>query len=159
MSVSTIIPDRMQYPRIVRPLVPLLGRDPVGSNRFPYFVNPKAPSASTIGGDDGRDGLSVESAFRTMQKAIDTCKANVGDRIIRLRGTETVTETINFNKAGIVVQASDLGISPAAVAGAAAGQPELYRGMGVERGHHQGEQVQRQPGCTGALPPASDLSE
>ena len=111
MARGVVDPHRIQYPRIIRPLVPMFGRDINGSNRFPFYVNPKAPSATDIGGDDGRDGLSVESAFRTMQKAIDSCLDNVGDRIIRLRGTETVTETINFNKSGIVVRAMDLGIS------------------------------------------------
>ena len=43
--------------------------------------------------------------FTTMQSAIDACVDNRGDVILRMIGTETVTETINFNKTDIRVLA------------------------------------------------------
>ncbi len=93
--------------------IPLIGgwQSASGSNRLPFFVNPRAPSATDIGGNDGRDGLSVETAFLTLQGAIDKCVDDVGDRIIVLRGTHDVTAAgpVLFNKKGIIVQTCDIG--------------------------------------------------
>jgi len=99
-------------PNITRALLPLMGgyQSASGSNRYPFFVNPRAFVQGTeIGGDDSRDGRSVKGAFKTLQKAIDMCKDDVGDRIIVIRGTHNVTTPVLFNKLGIIVQTMDIG--------------------------------------------------
>lgn len=60
------------------------------------------------------NGLSPETAFATMTEGIAACTAGAGDLIIRMPGTETVTETITFNKTGITVVASTYGAAPLA---------------------------------------------
>ena len=114
MSIGANNPPQ-QYPAVIRPILPLLGggSGASGSNRFPFYVNPATPSATNLGGDDSRDGLSIPGALKTLQEAIDRCVAGVGDRIIML-GTETVTQTVNFNKSRIIVQAVDYGVAPGA---------------------------------------------
>ncbi|MDZ4247725.1 MAG: hypothetical protein U1D32_00385 [Patescibacteria group bacterium] len=104
--MSSKIPQSGWPVHIVRQLVPLMGggRSATGKDRFPFWVHPTT-------GSDVRDGLSPGSALKTMQAAIDRCQDDVGDRIIRLPGTETVTSTVNFNKKGIIVQAVDIGYS------------------------------------------------
>ena len=66
-----------------------------------FFVN-------TAGG--GADDIDVPwwavdevTVFSTLQAAIDACVANRGDIIYVKRGTQTVSATVNFNKAGISV--------------------------------------------------------
>lgn len=115
MALRQVSPTRIQFPSATRNILPLVGggKSASGSNRYPFYVNPTAPSSTNIGGNDKRDGLSVEGALRTLQEAIDRCVAGVGDRIIML-ATETVTETVNFNKSRIIVQAVDYGVQPGA---------------------------------------------
>ena len=111
MSVRPQSP-RIQYPAVTRPLLPMLGggHSASGSNRWPFIVNPRAPSLSDeIGGDDSRDGISVATALLTLQEAIDRCKHDVGDRIIVLRGTHNLTTPVLFNKRWITVQTADIG--------------------------------------------------
>ena len=52
------------------------------------------------------DGRKV---FTTLQAAIDACVSSRGDIIIIAQGTETVTETVNFNKTGITVAVQGFG--------------------------------------------------
>lgn len=63
-------------------------------------------------GDDENDGTTVDTAKATMNAAIGLCTADAGDVIVRLPGTETVTETIEFDVGGITVVAADYGLSP-----------------------------------------------
>lgn len=65
-------------------------------------------------GNDSYTGKEATAAFATMQTAIDACVDGRGDVIIRLPGTETVTETITFDKGGVVVMASTYGLNPLA---------------------------------------------
>lgn len=60
------------------------------------------------------NGLSPATAFKTMAEGVVACTAGEGDLIIRMPGTETVTETITFNKTGITVIASTYGAAPLA---------------------------------------------
>ena len=53
---------------------------------------------------------SSESSF-TLQDAIDACTAGKGDVIVWVGGGLEVTETINFNKSGITLIASNRGLS------------------------------------------------
>ena len=69
-----------------------------------FFVDP-------ANGNDGNSGASALNAKASMQAAIDLCVDWQGDRIVRMKGTETVTEPVLFNKAGITVQAQEL-VSP-----------------------------------------------
>ncbi len=124
--------------------IPLIGGgdSASGSNRLPFFVNPRDPSSTDIGGNDSHDGLSVETAFKTLQKAIDKCVDDVGDRIIVLRGTHSLTTPVLFNKRWITVQAADIGANdwdrgerfmlygPADGPAAIITQPCKIRGMG-----------------------------
>lgn len=69
-----------------------------------FFV---APSASyTVEGrtyiaSDDNDGLSPERAVLTVNRAIALATASVGDAIVLLNGTHTVTSTVAINKAGL----------------------------------------------------------
>lgn len=71
-----------------------------------FFV---APSASytvdgrTFSASDNHDGLSPERALRTVSQAITNATASVGDVILLLRGTHTVTSTVAVNKAGLTI--------------------------------------------------------
>lgn len=114
MALQTIRPSGIQLPHITQSLIPMIGGRGgrmSGSNRFPFIVNPRAQSTTDIGGRDGADGYSVETALRTLQEAIDRCEDDVGDRILVLRGTHDVTSsgTVLFNKKGIIVQTCDIG--------------------------------------------------
>ncbi len=60
-------------------------------------------------GNDEDEGMSWATQFKTLQKAIDACTAGAGDFIFMGRGTETVTETVAFNKTGITVRVQSLG--------------------------------------------------
>ena len=77
-----------------------------------YYVDP------TDGSDTANNGQSPDSAFATLQHAIDQCTADAGDVIIRMQGTENPTAAILFNKAGITVIADTYGQNP--------WQPEKY---------------------------------
>ncbi len=73
-----------------------------------FFVNTNTASAArntdrTWFFPDGR------RVFTTLQAAIDACVSSRGDRIYIARGTETVTETVAFNKTGITVMVQDFG--------------------------------------------------
>ena len=100
-------------------LLPLI-RGRVGStNRQPYFVSPRTEATELanlisttdipIFGNDARDGLSPFDALLTLQEAINRCKNDVGDRIIVLRGTHSLTTPVLFNKRGIIVETADIG--------------------------------------------------
>lgn len=80
-----------------------------------YFV---APSASyTVDGrgcsaSDNNDGLHPEKAVLTIQRAINlagvgansgSAVSNIGDAVVLLPGTHTVTATINVNVAGLTI--------------------------------------------------------
>lgn len=69
-----------------------------------YYVDP-----SSGVGDDSNTGLSKTFPLATMQAAIDKCTANNGDVIVRMAGTETVSEPVDFNKRGITVIAQEYG--------------------------------------------------
>ncbi len=56
----------------------------------------------------------VNGPYMTMQAAIDDAVDHRGDVILRMRGTETVTQAINFNKSGIRVLAVGPTMSPLA---------------------------------------------
>jgi len=80
----------------------LLARNKTTGNVF--FVDP-------INGDDNNDGTLQERAFATLQTGIDACTANTGCMIIRMRGSEVVTEATLCNKAGITIVACDFGMN------------------------------------------------
>jgi len=61
-----------------------------------FFVDPSSGTAAN-------DGLSPDKGFPTMQAGIDACANNNGDVIVRMRGGEAVTTTVDFNKAGVTV--------------------------------------------------------
>ncbi len=52
---------------------------------------------------DGNDGMSPERAVLTVNAAIALCTDNVGDVVVLLPGTHTVTSTISVSKAGITI--------------------------------------------------------
>lgn len=72
-----------------------------------FYVDP-------VNGNDNNPGTLNDSALATLQAAIDLCEDNRGDLIIRMRGTETVTQTITFDKGGITVVAATYGLNPLA---------------------------------------------
>lgn len=75
-----------------------------------FYYNPAE------GGDDDVGSpfppVDGKRCFDTIQAAIDICVANRGDWIHAKRGSETVTQTVNFNKAGITVMVQDWGCNP-----------------------------------------------
>jgi len=68
-----------------------------------------APAASytvegrTYPASDNNDGLSPERALRTLSQAITNATASVGDVIVLLDGTHTVTATVRVTKAGLTI--------------------------------------------------------
>jgi len=60
-------------------------------------------------GSDLNDGTRSDQAKATLNAAIGLCTANNGDVIVNMRGTETVTETVAFDVAGITVIPQDYG--------------------------------------------------
>ena len=81
---------------------------PVHPEAKTFFVS---PSNNPTPGSDAFEG-SADAPFATIQKGIDACRDNYGDRVVILRGSFSVTTSINFNKSGIIVSAQDYGISP-----------------------------------------------
>ena len=68
-----------------------------------YFVDPS-------NGDDDNSGVSANNAKKTMQAAVDLCTDWNGDHIVRLKGNETVTTPVLFNKQGITVRIQSFGM-------------------------------------------------
>lgn len=64
-----------------------------------YTVEGRTYSAS----DNAALGLSPETALRTIDYAIGLCAANVGDVIVLLPGSHTVTATVTLDVAGITI--------------------------------------------------------
>lgn len=73
-----------------------------------FYVNTNSASAAR---NQDRPWFDVDgvTVFSTLQDAIDACVASRGDIIYIARGTETVTETVNFNKTGITVMVQSFG--------------------------------------------------
>ena len=63
-----------------------------------YVVEGRTYSAS-----DGNDGLSPERALRTIDWAVGLTTASVGDIIVLLPGSHTVTATVTLDIAGITI--------------------------------------------------------
>lgn len=69
-----------------------------------FFVAPAASytvSGRTFIASDDNDGLSPERAVLTIERAIALATASVGDVIVLLEGTHTVTSSIDVSKAGL----------------------------------------------------------
>ncbi len=69
-----------------------------------FFVSPGATytiAGRTYSASDDHDGLSPERALRTVTQAITNATASVGDVIVLLEGTHTVTATIAVSKVGL----------------------------------------------------------
>ena len=69
-----------------------------------WYVDP------TNGSDTANSGQGKDSAYATMQTAVDA--ASAGDTIIRMPGTEQITAAITFDVAGLTVIASNYGVAP-----------------------------------------------
>lgn len=61
-----------------------------------YVIEGRAYSSS-----DNHDGLSPEKALRTVNRAQELVAANVGDVVVLLPGTHTLTATLSMTKAGV----------------------------------------------------------
>ncbi len=93
-----------------------LGRPPGG---LEFFVNTNSASAArnadrpwfNVAQSDRQrvESTGGKTVFDNLQGAIDACVSSRGDRITIARGTETVTEAVNFNKTGITVVVQDFG--------------------------------------------------
>lgn len=68
-----------------------------------YWVDP-------VNGASGNNGKKAAEAFATLQAGIDACTADNGDIVVVLPGNHSVTSTVTFDKSGITVMASHLGI-------------------------------------------------
>jgi len=68
-----------------------------------FYVDPSS-------GSDNADGLGSKTALATLTEGISKCTAGDGDVIIRMPGTETVTEPVVFDKQGITVISSMYGL-------------------------------------------------
>ena len=77
------------------------------NNDRPWFN--KQDSQQTVNSTGG------PIVFDDLQEAIDACVADRGDRITVARGYNAVSATVNFNKAGILVQVQNYGMNPFAV--------------------------------------------
>src|SRR3990167_6106419 len=81
----------------------LWGQVPHTTGRV-YFVSPGDTytiAGRTYSASNDHDGLSPERALRTVAQAITNASASVGDVIVLLEGTHTVTATIAVSKAGL----------------------------------------------------------
>ena len=81
------------------------GSIPVTSGRT-FWVAPASSytvEGRTYSSSDDNDGLSPERAFRTIDYAVGQCTANVGDIIVLLPGSHTVTATVTLDIAGILI--------------------------------------------------------
>ena len=65
-----------------------------------------------IVGADGNSGERADDAKGTFQGAIDLTVADRGDLIIRMRGYDQPSATVNFNKQGITAIAENWGMGP-----------------------------------------------
>ncbi|MCK5316321.1 MAG: right-handed parallel beta-helix repeat-containing protein [Anaerolineales bacterium] len=70
-----------------------------GSTFYTHFAN----------GSDSDKGDHPETALKTQNEALDRCTSGAGDAIIITGGTETVTETVAYNKTGVTVQVRQYG--------------------------------------------------
>jgi hypothetical protein len=78
---------------------------PFTTGRY-FWVAPAASytvEGNTYEASDGNDGLSPERAFRTVDYAVGKCTANVGDVIVLLPGSHSVSATITVDVAGITI--------------------------------------------------------
>lgn len=81
------------------------GMIPFTTGRY-FWVAPAASytvEGNTYEASDGNDGLSPERAKRTVNGAITDATANVGDVIVLLPGSHSVSSTITVNKAGLTI--------------------------------------------------------
>ena len=84
------------------------------TTNFPYgltsFGMPVSGAITTTGilhfvdntsGNDGNDGLSVETAYKTIQKGLDNCRANKDDYVIVMPSSTDydITATLDMSKA------------------------------------------------------------
>ena len=81
------------------------GMLPQTTGRY-FWVSPSANY--TVEGvsreaSDNNDGLSPERALRTVNAAITLASASVGDIIVLLPGSHSVSSTVNINKAGLTL--------------------------------------------------------
>lgn len=77
-----------------------------------FFVDPAGQTGSA---SDGYGILNTQDRpLKTLQKAISLCRTDYGDRIRVYPGSHSVTEAVDFNKRGIVVERVDLGLTPEA---------------------------------------------
>lgn len=93
-----------------------LGAGTLFTTGLVYFVN-------SVIGSDGNLGTDPGAPLATLQQAINSCRANKGDKIIVMPGhAETVTATsINLSKAGVTVLCQGAGLErPTFTYGAAA---------------------------------------
>jgi|SRR3990170_711064 len=81
------------------------GMLPQTSGRI-FWVAPSATytvEGRTYAASDGNDGLSPERAFRTVDYAVGQTTANVGDVLVLLPGSHSVSATIAVDVAGILI--------------------------------------------------------
>lgn len=100
------------------------GQVPQTSGRI-FWVAPAASytvEGRTYTASDSNDGLSPERAVLTIDYAVGLCTANVGDVIVLLPGSHTVTATVTLDIAGITITGipGDIPHSSAHSAGAGA---------------------------------------
>lgn len=69
-----------------------------------FYVDPSA-------GQNGNSGEKEDDAFETTAYALTQCTAGRGDMIVLL-GTETVTETVNFNVSRVTLVSKGVGVNP-----------------------------------------------
>jgi hypothetical protein len=100
------------------------GQVPVTSGRI-YWVAPAASytvEGRTYAASNDNDGLSPERAFRTVAYATSQCTASVGDVVVLLPGTHTMTAVSTLSVAGVTYTGIP-GSSPTPrIRGAASGQ-------------------------------------
>jgi len=69
-----------------------------------FYQDPVAGAAENV--------ATRDAPVLTMTQALAVCEDGRGDVIVRMRGGEKVTETTEFNKAGVTVVAVDAGLNP-----------------------------------------------
>ena len=107
MTLSTSTKNRLGYALANRAaadeLAAMLGG--FGATGNVFYCDPTS-------GSDQNSGETQDSAKATMNAAIGLCTAARCDVIVRMRGTETVTEPILFDVSGVTVIAEIQGFSP-----------------------------------------------
>lgn len=81
------------------------GMIPVTTGRY-FWVAPADSytlEGQSLSASDSNDGLSPERAVRTVNRAITLATASVGDVIVLLPGSHSVSATVTINKAGLTV--------------------------------------------------------